>query len=83
MQRLTGALVGWKRTPSKYGIVLTLQVVDGVEQYKRAEYDKVEVALNDRQLRSLARDLSRAAGERGIPLDSKRPWWRLRRLWPQ
>lgn len=77
---LTGALVGWKRTPSRHGIVLTLQLVDGVDRFKRADYDRVDLALNDRQLRSLARDLARAAAERGIELTAKRRWWQRERV---
>lgn len=71
------ALAGWKRIHGEHGIVLTLQLVDSVEQYQARDFERVEVALNDRQLRSLARDLARAARTRGVELYPKRPWWRF------
>lgn len=63
-----GALVGWKREPAEHGIRLTLQVANSVGEYQEQRYKLVELALNDRQLRSLARDLTRAAGGRGMTL---------------
>lgn len=73
----TGALAGWRRTDGLNGIVLTMQIVDSIEAYQDHRVAKVQVALNDRQLRSLARDLMRAASERGIELQARRPWWRI------
>ncbi|MBO9603697.1 MAG: hypothetical protein J7496_14435 [Novosphingobium sp.] len=67
-----GALAGWRRTPSGHGIVLTLQVAESVAAFERKEFDRVELALNDRQLRSLARDLERAARSRGMDLRAPR-----------
>lgn len=65
---IVGALVGWKREPSQHGMIISLQVLNpdtGVEEKK---FQRVSLALNDRQLRSLARDLQRAADERGLSL---------------
>ena len=73
----TGALAGWKRCEGMSGIVLTMQIVESVEAYQEQRVAKVQVALNDRQLRSLARDLTRAASERGTELQARRPWWRV------
>ncbi len=74
-QRLVGALLGWKRDPSENGTVITLQVLalDPAEGRKPVD---VSVALNDRQIRSLARDLQRAADARGITLWARPKWWR-------
>jgi hypothetical protein len=65
---IAGALAGWNRTMTTYGCVLTLQVGETEEQFETHDYQRVLVALNDRQLRSLARDLQRAAEFRGIKL---------------
>ncbi|WEK46183.1 MAG: hypothetical protein P0Y56_14360 [Candidatus Andeanibacterium colombiense] len=67
-----GALAGWKRTTSGHGILLTLQVAKSVAAFNAKEFDSVELALNDRQLRSLARDLERAARSRGLDLRPNR-----------
>ena len=72
----TGALSGWKRTSSEGGIVLTLQIAGSAEAFAKRDLEVARVALNDRQLRSLARDLTRAATERGFDLFSRPPWWR-------
>ena len=74
-QRLVGALLGWKRNPSENGTVITLQVlaVDSPEDRKPID---VSVALNDRQIRSFARDMQRAANARGITLWARPKWWR-------
>lgn len=68
---IAGALAGWQRTMTNYGCVLTLQVGETQEQFETHEYQRVIVALNDRQLRSMARDLQRAAEVRGIKLWGK------------
>ncbi|PZU58848.1 MAG: hypothetical protein DI547_08715 [Sphingobium sp.] len=65
---IAGALAGWQRIMTGYGCVLTLQVGESEEQFETHEYQRVLVAMNDRQLRSLARDLQRAAEARGINL---------------
>lgn len=72
----TGALAGWKRSPAANGILLTVQIAQTTESFQNREFATVHMALNDRQLRSLARDLARAAEERGIDLWAKRPWWK-------
>lgn len=71
-----GALGGWKRSPSEHGIRLTLQVAPSVEEFHERRFGHVEIALNDRQLRSLTRDLMRASRERDLTLFARRPWWR-------
>jgi hypothetical protein len=79
-----GALAGWKRRPTEHGFLMTLQVAASTEAYRARDFDVVEVALNDRQLRSLARDLHRAAQARGIELSAQhgaRRWERLRTPW--
>lgn len=68
---IAGALAGWQRTMTNYGCVLTIQIGESEEQFETHEYQRVLVALNDRQLRSLARDLQRAAETRGIKLWGK------------
>jgi len=55
--------------------VLELQLASNVSDYADHNLSRVGVALNDRQLRSLARDLARAAEERGIELWPKRRRW--------
>lgn len=72
-----GALVGWKRTPGEHGIVLTLQLVGSAEDFHRQAFEVVQFAVNDRQLRSLARDLTRAAKDQGIELFAPRRWWQV------
>ena len=67
-EHLIGALLGWKRTRSLHGIVLTMQIAEVGAPIPDGNLDKVSVSMNDRQLRSLARDLERAAFERGIQL---------------
>lgn len=73
----SGALAGWKRDRTAHGIVLTLQVAGSAEDYQRRAFARVRIAINDRQLRSLVRDLTRAAQEQGIELFARRPWWRF------
>jgi hypothetical protein len=70
-----GALVGWKRLSADQSCLLTLQVANSAKAYREREFDLVELALNQRQLRSLARDLCRAAGEQGVPVWGKPNFW--------
>jgi hypothetical protein len=72
VKRLIGALVGWKRAPSSNGIVLTLQVAEAASDFRDKDFAHVNLALNERQLRSLARDLTRAAEDRGIDIFPKK-----------
>lgn len=76
--RTAGArsLIGWKRQRTLNGIVLTMQLVRTVEDVRTGQIAEMNIALNDRQLRSLARDLTRAAGERGIELFYRPQGWR-------
>jgi hypothetical protein len=77
--RLSGALIGWERRRSRHGVVMTLQIVENAVQYQDHRYHHVTMALNDRQLRSLARDLARAARSRGLDLRARPPIHK--RLW--
>lgn len=60
--------MGWKRSVSEHGVVLSLQLALSEADARNKQYDSISLAMNDRQLRSLARDLQRAAEERGIDL---------------
>ena len=71
-----GALAGWKRAQSPHGAPVSLQLAGDRDAWDTRDYRRVHVTMNDRQLRSLARDLARAAKERGIALHAPRPWWR-------
>jgi len=75
-------LVGWKRTETEHGCVLTLQLARTGSDFAEQKHLRTTFVMNERQLRSFARDLTRAANERGIELFSRPPWWRrlLRRL---
>ena len=76
---IVGALLGWRRTPSPHGMVLTMQVLRPEAFAQKQGYDSISVALNDRQICSLVRDLNRAAGERGLQIGSKAKWWQRSR----
>ncbi|WP_336972323.1 hypothetical protein [Sphingobium aromaticiconvertens] len=69
--RIVGALAGWKRDKSENGTVITLQVARDSSAFDEKSFDLVAIALNDRQLRSFARDLQRAAEDRQIKLWGK------------
>ena len=71
------ALVGWKREETQHGILMTLQLIRDAEGYRDRRFDRVLIVLSDRQLRSLARDLTRASAARGMDLFAPRPWWRF------
>lgn len=73
---MAGALAGWRRNRTPGGTVLTLQVANSAEAFRAGSYTKLHLALNDRQLRSLARELYRATDEKGIALFAPRKWWR-------
>lgn len=76
MQQLTGALAGWRRTRTDHGIILSLQIAASADDVRSQRLGRVDVALNERQLRSLARDLVRAAEQRDIQVFARKPWWR-------
>jgi hypothetical protein len=76
-QAAIGALVGWKWEPSEHGIILTLQCAQDADAFSARAFDGTTVVLNDRQLRSLTRDLMRASEERGIKLHAKPGRFRL------
>lgn len=71
-KRMVGALVGWRRSESEHGIVLLMQLAATGDDARNLDFDRVTLALNDRQLRSLARDLQRAADQRGLDLWGRR-----------
>lgn len=73
---MAGALAGWRRSRTAGGTILTLQVAGSADAFRNDNYTKLHLALNDRQLRSLARDLYRATDEKGIKLFAPRKWWR-------
>ncbi len=73
---MAGALAGWRRDRTSGGTVLTLQIANSAESFRSGNYTQVHLALNDRQLRSLARELYRATDEKGIALFAPRKWWR-------
>jgi hypothetical protein len=64
--RAMGLLTGWKRTGSSTHIVLTLKIAENVDELENDRPGRVHVAIDDRQLCCLARDLARAARERGL-----------------
>lgn len=70
-----GALVGWRQATSEHGAVLRLQVARSVADARERSFDKIEIALNDRQLRSFARDLVRTARQRDLKLFARRTLW--------
>ena len=70
-------VAGWRRFDGEHGIVLRIQVFANARAFAEERLERVDLVLNDRQLRSLARDLARAAEQRGLDLRAKRPWWRF------
>jgi hypothetical protein len=64
--RAMGLLTGWKRSGSSTHIVLTLKIAENVDELENDRPGRVHVAVDDRQLCGLARDLARAARERGL-----------------
>ena len=84
MEPVSGALAGWRRTRTSHGIVLSLQVAASAEDVRSNTLGRVDLALNDRQLRSLAPDLVRATEQRDMEVFARAPWWqRLLRLRPR
>lgn len=80
-QPIVGALIGWKREQSEHGIVISFQLITPEAAAHDGGCDRVSLALNDRQLRSLTRDLQRAAAERGIRLWAASKWQRFLKRW--
>lgn len=74
--RIKGALAGWKHNSAEHGIFISLQIAGSVEDHKQRNYARVDIGLNDRQLRSLARDLERIASQRGLDLHARPSLWR-------
>jgi predicted TIM-barrel fold metal-dependent hydrolase len=67
-------LGGWKRTNDGHGVVIKLQLADNASELAHRIFQTVHVELNDDQLCSLARELKRAARERGFdPWAHERP----------
>jgi hypothetical protein len=75
MEHVSGALAGWRRTRTAHGIVLSLQVATSTDDAHRGKLGRVDVALNERQLRSLARDLARATEQRDMEVFARPRWW--------
>ena len=73
-KRLTGALIGWERKGSQHGCVVTLQIIENAAEYSDNQYHRVSMALNERQLRSPARDLARASQARCVDLHAREPF---------
>jgi hypothetical protein len=71
----TGALAGWKHRETPSGLVLTLQIAADAEAFQQRRFKVVQVALNDRQLRSLTRDLARMTMRRGMDLFARPSLW--------
>ena len=71
----SGALLAWKRRGSQAGVVMTLQIVETDAADHR--FHRVILALDDRQLRYMARDLLQIARERGmeLPLRERAKRW--------
>lgn len=69
-------LIGWKREQSEHGCVLTFQLAESAADVRGGRLLDSSVVMNDRQLRSLARDLARAADDRGLQLFARPPWWK-------
>jgi hypothetical protein len=72
-----GALVGWKRQPTEHGCVLTIQLAASSRDFNDRNFDVVHLSMNERQLRSLARDLARAADDRGLLLWARPRRWKF------
>jgi hypothetical protein len=62
------ALVGWKRASVMQGTMVTMQLVTSREALHERNFEITRIVVDDRQLASLVRDLSRAARLRGIAL---------------
>jgi hypothetical protein len=75
MAEKVGALAGWSWAESPGGITLKLQLAASVEDFRNREFRHAIVSLNDRQLRSLTRDLTRAATKRRLQLYPQPSWW--------
>jgi beta-xylosidase len=69
-------LVGWKRDRTPHGYVVTLQLAGSAEDVRRQDYERVSLVVNDRQLRSLTRDLVRALDDRGLDAFHRPTGWR-------
>ena len=75
---ILGAVLGWEAFQTGSGIVLRLETAISKHQAKAGQATLHDVALNVRQMRALAHNISRLADEHeGItrPAEKKR-WWR-------
>lgn len=67
-------LGGWKRSNAGHGVMFKLQLAENAAALRHRMFQTVYVELNDDQLCSLARELKRAARERGYdPWAHERP----------
>lgn len=76
-----GALVGWRWQKTEHGVMLRLQIAPSLADYRARNLQTTDVTLNDRQLRSLARDLTRAVSSRGMTVFAPATRWQLLRQW--
>ena len=76
MTEAPAILVGWKRDRTRHGFVVTLQLARSAEDVRRQDYERVSLVVNDRQLRSLTRDLVRALDDRGLDTFHRPTGWR-------
>lgn len=65
MSAIAGLLFGWKRRNTGHCLVLTMKVLDD-DALCAGDAKRVHLAISDEKLCSLARDLHRAAQERGL-----------------
>jgi hypothetical protein len=64
--KAAGLLAGWKRRDAEHCLVVTMQIIEGGQSHDQREFGRLSLGISDDQLCSLARDLSRAASERGL-----------------
>lgn len=81
-QDISGALLEWERRGSTHGVIVTLHIA---ESGMGGGFHRVSMALNDRQLRALTRDLNKASRARGIVVEAPKPlhtrlWNRIKSL---
>jgi len=79
---ISGALIEWERRGADHGVIMTLHIA---ESGMRGNLHRVSMALNNRQLRALTRDLTRASRARGLTIEAPTPlgtrlWRRLKAL---
>lgn len=66
--KAVGLLAGWKQREAEHCLVLTLQILESEQAADDRELGKAMLAVSDRQLCSLIRDLSRTATARNLDI---------------